>query len=175
MQQRTPDRSRTGTAVSLSDPASGAATVLLTGDLFAPVRLTVADLRALPQHPARVSFTCSTSGERRHSFTGPLLHDVAVHAVPGAVPALRKERAGVLVTVTGVDGHQAVLSWAEIDPEYTRGRVLLAVCADGAALERTGPQLVVPHDRCGGRYVSTVMRIWIGAHRPGPVPGGVEV
>ena len=42
--------------------------------------------------------------------------------------------------------------------------VLLATCEDGVALERRSPQLVVPHDQCGSRYISTVTHIWIGAH-----------
>ena len=151
-------------ALSTGAPSS----VLLDGDLAAPVRLTLEELRTWPQHPARVSFHCATSGMRRHSFTGPLLHEVARRAVPSAIPELRKERACVLVTVTGLDGHRAVLSWAEIDPEYARRPVLLALRADGAALGLQGPQLVVPQDRCGVRYISGVVRIWIGVH-PAPV------
>lgn len=139
--------------------------LLLDGDMIPATRLTEADLRLLPQYPARAQFRCSASGIREHAFTGPLLYDVAVSAEPAAVPDVRKDRARFLVSVTGADGHQAVLSWAEIDPDFARHPVVLAICRDGMALELCGPQLVVPHDRCGSRYVSTVTHIWIGAQR----------
>lgn len=144
--------------------ADPVASVLLAGDLSEPARLTVAQLRDWPQYPTRVSFDCATSGVRRHAFTGPLLHDVTVFAVPGLVPEHRKDRARFLLCVTGADGHQAVLSWAEIDPEFSRHPVLLATRANGVPLDRQGPQLVVPHDRCGSRYISAVTHIWVGAH-----------
>jgi hypothetical protein len=33
---------------------------------------------------------------------------------------------------------------------------------DGAPLDTTGPQLVVPDDHCGARYVSAVTAVWLG-------------
>lgn len=145
--------------------------LLLDGDLIAATRLTARELCSRPQYPAPASFECSTSGTRSHDFSGPLLHDVIVYAAAGAVPAPRKDRARFLVAVTGLDGHQAVLSWAEIDPEFARRPVLLALRRDGVALERNGPQLVVPSDRCGSRFVSTVSHIWVGVRE---IPSGVR-
>ncbi len=66
------------------------------------------------------------------------------------------------MTVKGADGHHAVLSWAEIDPEFSGQQVLLATSIDGAPLDATGPQLVVPTDRCGARYVSGITEVWVG-------------
>jgi hypothetical protein len=40
--------------------------LVLTGDLTRPPRLTVPDLLGRPQHRARVSFECATSGVRCH-------------------------------------------------------------------------------------------------------------
>ncbi|CAM5390948.1 hypothetical protein SFIMM107S_02867 [Streptomyces griseus] len=34
---------------------------------------------------------------------------------------------------------------------------------DGRPLEPDGSQLVVPRDRCGARYVSSITRVWVGA------------
>ncbi|MCX5337817.1 hypothetical protein [Streptomyces sp. NBC_00140] len=53
--------------------------------------------------------------------------------------------------LTGMDGHRALLSWAEIDPDFAHAPVLLAVSIDEAPLDRAGPQLVLPQDRCGAR------------------------
>lgn len=133
----------------------------LTGDLTRPARLTVPDLLAWPQHEADVSFDCATSGIQRHRFTGPLLHDVLAAAGPGFDPARRKDRLRFLIAVSGTDGHHALLSWAEIDPDFGRAPVLLAATLDDAPLDRAGSQLVVPQDRCGARYISGINAIHV--------------
>ncbi|WP_413797917.1 hypothetical protein [Streptomyces iranensis] len=135
------------------------AEVVLTGDLTRPGRLTVSELLIWPQHRARVSFDCATSGIQHHRFTGPFLHDVLVAAGPGFDPARRKDRLRFLIAVRGADGHRALLSWAEIDPDFGRAPVLLAVTIDDTPLDRAGPQLVLPQDRCGARYISGIEAI----------------
>lgn len=135
------------------------ADLVLTGDLNRPARLTVSDLLAWPQHEADVSFECATSGIRHHRFTGPLLHDVLAAAGPGFDPARRKDRLRFLIAVSGTDGHHALLSWAEIDPDFGRAPVLLAVGIDGVPLDQAGPQLVLPQDRCGARHISGITAI----------------
>ncbi|MDF6042531.1 molybdopterin-dependent oxidoreductase [Streptomyces sp. JH14] len=136
--------------------ADPVAELALTGDLARPARLTVSDLLAWPQHRARVSFECATSGVQHHGFTGPLLHDVLSAAGPAFDPARRKDRLRFLIAVTGADGHHALLSWAEIDPDFGRAAVLLAVSIDDNPLDRAGPQLVLPQDRCGARHISGI-------------------
>ncbi|MFD7708543.1 molybdopterin-dependent oxidoreductase [Streptomyces sp. NPDC059785] len=141
-------------------PAAGpVAEVVLTGDLTRPARLTVPALLAWPQHRTRVSFECATSGTQHHSFTGPLLHDVLTAAGPAFDPARRKDRLRFLIAVRAADGHHALLSWAEIDPDFGRAPVLLAVTIDDSPLDRAGPQLVLPPDRCGARHLSGIRAI----------------
>lgn len=135
------------------------AELVLSGDLARPVRLTVPDLLRWPQHRARVSFECATSGVRRHSFSGPRLHDVLCDAEPGFDRGRRKDRLRFLIGVSGTDGHRALLSWAEIDPDFAHAPVLLAVSIDESPLDRAGPQLVLPQNRCGARYVSGITGI----------------
>ncbi|MFJ6075254.1 molybdopterin-dependent oxidoreductase [Streptomyces sp. NPDC093065] len=132
------------------------AEIVITGDLGRPARLTVADLLARPQHAAEVAFECATSGVQHHHFTGPLLHDVLVDTAPAFDPARRKDRLRFLIAVHGADGHHALLSWAEIDPDFGRAPVLLAVTLDGTTLARAGAQLVLPQDRCGARHISGI-------------------
>ncbi|MFF3847729.1 molybdopterin-dependent oxidoreductase [Streptomyces sp. NPDC002328] len=140
--------------------AAGPATELdLTGDVAHPARLTVPDLHAWPQHAAQVAFECNTSGSRQHRFTGPLLLDVLMDAGPAFDPARRKDRLRFLVAVRGADGHRALLSWAEIDPDFGRAPVLPAATFDDTPLDRAGAQLVVPQDRCGARYISGIEAI----------------
>ncbi|MFJ3306957.1 molybdopterin-dependent oxidoreductase [Streptomyces sp. NPDC086549] len=143
----------TGTA------AGRMAELSLSGDLHRPVRLTVPDLLTWPRHEAQVAFECATSGVQHHRFTGPLLHDVLMDAGPAFDPARRKDRLRFLIAVRGTDGHHALLSWAEIDPDFGRAPVLLAVTLDGTPLDHAGSQLVLPQDRCGARYISGIETI----------------
>ncbi|NEB75660.1 molybdopterin-dependent oxidoreductase [Streptomyces sp. SID14478] len=131
----------------------------LSGDLARPAQLTVTDLRAWPQHGAEVDFECATSGVQHHRFTGPRLYDVLTAAGPGFDPVRRKDRLRFLVAVRGADGHHALLSWAEIDPDFAGAPVLLALTIDDAPLDRAGPQLVLPQDRCGARHISGISAI----------------
>ncbi|EPD65624.1 molybdopterin-dependent oxidoreductase [Streptomyces sp. HGB0020] len=135
------------------------AELALSGDLARPARLTVPDLLGWPQHEVRVAFECRTSGVQHHSFAGPLLYDVLSDAGPGFDPDRRKDRLRFLIAVTGTDGHHALLSWAEIDPDFAHAPVLLATSIDGTPLDLAGSQLVLPQDRCGARYISGIRAI----------------
>ncbi|MFE7388943.1 molybdopterin-dependent oxidoreductase [Streptomyces sp. NPDC002596] len=143
-------------SLTAADPV---AEVALIGDLARPARLSVPDLLAWPQHRAQVSFECATSGIQQHRFAGPLLHDVLSDAGPAFDPTRRKDRLRFLIAVTGADGHHAVLSWAEIDPDFGRASVLLAASIDDTPLDGAGPQLVLPQDRCGARHISGISAI----------------
>ncbi|MER6026934.1 molybdopterin-dependent oxidoreductase [Streptomyces sp. NPDC001851] len=148
------------------------AELALSGDLARPARLRVPDLLRWPQHRVEVSFECATSGLQHHRFAGPRLYDVLADAGPGFDPARRKDRLRFLISVTGTDGHHAVLSWAEIDPDFADAPVLLGVRVDDTPLDTAGPQLVLPQDRCGARHISGITAIRVdGGYRCGaPVP-----
>ncbi|MEU2713022.1 molybdopterin-dependent oxidoreductase [Streptomyces sp. NPDC007205] len=148
------------------------AELALSGDLARPGRLRVPDLLRWPQHRVDVSFECATSGIQRHRFAGPRLYDVLTDAGPGFDPVRRKDRLRFLISVTGTDGHHAVLSWAEIDPDFADAPVLLGVRIDDTPLDTAGPQLVLPQDRCGARHISGITAIRVdGGYRCGaPVP-----
>ncbi|MGA5868988.1 molybdopterin-dependent oxidoreductase [Streptomyces cinereoruber] len=169
----TPAATPAPASVSVSTPASApvlvpasAGSFALRGDVARPVVLTVADLRrGWEQHRAEVVFDCATAGPQHHAFAGPLLREVVAAALPRFDPARRKERARFLLAVSGGDGHHALLSWAEIDADFGDAPVLLATRTDDRDLDGDGPQLVVPSDRCGARYVSAVTGIWIGPPR----------
>ncbi|MFI6995637.1 hypothetical protein [Nonomuraea wenchangensis] len=130
--------------------------VRLTGEVREPAWLSMAGLRSMPQREMTVSFECRRSGTRRHFFTGPLLIDVIGAAGPLFDPGERKDRLRFLVAVLGRDGHRAVLSWGELDPEFGNTAALLAVSMDCRDLDEQGPHLVMPGDRCGARHISQV-------------------
>ncbi|MEU9047216.1 MULTISPECIES: molybdopterin-dependent oxidoreductase [unclassified Kitasatospora] len=141
-------------------------TIRLHGHLERPAELTVDQLRDLPAHRVEVSFDCRTEGEQRHGYEGPALLDVLREARPRIDFSGRKQRLRFLLSVVGADGHRAVVSWAEIDPDFGGRRILLATSMNGAPLDAVGPQLVVPDDHCGARYVSAVTTVWLGPLGP---------
>ncbi len=143
--------------------AAGPGAVRLHGLLDSPAELSVQQLRAMPSHRVEVSFDCLGSGLQCHGFEGPLLWDVLCAARPRVDFTGRKQRLRHLLTVTGADGHLAVLSWAEIDPDFGGQRILLATSIDGEPLDAVGPQLVIPADACGARYISGIRAIRVGA------------
>lgn len=147
--------------------AAGPRRLLIRGQLRRPLALTVAQLRERwPQRRTEVVFDCAKEGPRRHTFDGPLLRDVLDAARPAFDTRRRKDRSRFLLSVTGGDGHHAVLSWAEIDADFGDAPILLATALDGDPLDGTGSQLVVPSDRCGARYISAITGIWVGAWDP---------
>ncbi|WP_214324917.1 hypothetical protein [Nonomuraea sediminis] len=117
----------------------------------------------MPQRETTVTFECRTSGLRRHHFSGPLLVDVLQAAGPLFDPGDRRDRLRFLISVLGRDGHRAVLSWGEIDPEFGNTPALLAVVMDCRTLDDEGPHLVMPGDRCGARHISQVTDIRVRA------------
>lgn len=143
--------------------SSRAGSFRVTGSVGRPGVVTVAELRSCwRQHRAEVAFECATDGRRRHVFEGPLLREVVDAAGP-EFGAGRKARSRHMVVVAGGDGHLAVVSWAEVDPDFGDAPMLLAVALDDAPLDACGTQLVVPRDRCGARYVSAVTSVWFGS------------
>ncbi|WNI18523.1 hypothetical protein [Actinacidiphila sp. ITFR-21] len=145
-------------------PEPGA--VVLLGDLARPDLLTVGALRGWPERAAEVGFECSGSGTRRHRFQGPLLYDVLTAAGPAFGPGGRRERLRFPVTVTGRDGHRALLSWAEIDPDFGGAPVLPATRIDGVPLGAAGPQPVLPQDRRGARHISGITAVGVEGYLP---------
>jgi hypothetical protein len=124
------------------------------------MRLSVADLAALPGHSLEVVFT-TTAGTERHLEAGPLLIDVLARAGPRFDKRLKHGELRAAVVVTGADGYEVVLSYGEIDPAFGNQPVLLSDSEDGRILD--GPRLVVPGDVMGGRDVTRVVHIKMGS------------
>ncbi|MFF1670283.1 hypothetical protein ACFVWN_11180, partial [Nocardiopsis flavescens] len=121
--------------------------------------VTVTDLSPFRHRTTTAAFLCATSGPRSHVFRGPLLYEVLSALAPLVPDVPRRTRAHCAVWLRGGDGHGAVVSWAEIDPEFAAAPFLLATAVDGTPLGEQGPQLVSPGDRCGARYISAITRV----------------
>jgi hypothetical protein len=90
--------------------------------------------------------------------SGPLLWDVLVDS--GAVdPSKSAEQVHLAVRVTGADGYMAVISLAEIAPQFAGQPIQITDSENGAPLPQQALRLIVPGDRRGGRSVRDVVRI----------------
>jgi len=150
-----------GSAVAARGHHSQVAKVVVTGEVQRRHLYTVTRLRAFPQHTVTVQFASGT-GIEQHTFTGPLLIDVATASAPHFDSSVKNDQLRFFVAATGTDGYRAIVSWGEIDPAFGARQVLLATAQDGTPLDTVGPRLIVPGDAKGGRYVSAVDQIHIG-------------
>lgn len=138
-------------------PAAG--TFVVTGNVQHRLRLSVADLAAMPdQKSVEVDYRAG-SGTEHHVFTGPLLLDVLAKAAPAFDPAIKNDKLRHYVSVTASDAYQALVAYGEIDPAFENKQILLATTQDGVSLADEGPRLVVPGDVAGGRYVTGVVKV----------------
>ncbi|MFF2043554.1 molybdopterin-dependent oxidoreductase [Kitasatospora sp. NPDC058170] len=136
--------------------------VRVAGQVDKPYTLTLADLRKLPLVTVSVTYT-SAKGPQAHSFDGVPLHTVLTAAAPRFDRSKKNGALRGVVAATGGGDYRAVFGWAELDPDFAKSQVLLAVSQDGTPFDdAAGPSLVVPQDTKGGRYVSELNQVWVG-------------
>ncbi|OLT21591.1 hypothetical protein BJF78_08260 [Pseudonocardia sp. CNS-139] len=142
-------------AVTTAAQAAPAGVVRLAGDVCEPRDLQVAELAALPQQTVAVQYQ-SGQGPQSHTETGVLLADL----LPPDALATTDRHNDLLafgVLAVGADGYAALVAYGEVSPQFGNRGILLATAEDGQPLER--PQLVVPGDVRGGRYVHDVVEL----------------
>jgi molybdate transport system substrate-binding protein len=140
--------------------------VQVRGQLLNPLTLTVDDLKA--NYVAQVARVKYASGNQTVSamFTGVLLRDVLDSAQLNTDPDTPNDKLSLYIMATGRDGYQALIAYAEIDPEFGAQPILIAYEQDGKPITTMGPlRLVVPGDARGGRYVGALASLDI---RRGP-------
>jgi molybdate transport system substrate-binding protein len=177
--QPTPASAGGQTGASAAAPAPAAPVPAVASSTFAPDvaikglvgtprSFTRDDLLKLAAETVQVSFLAG-QGTTNASFTGTRLLNVFDAAGGAKLPTDgNNAKLRVSVMVTGADGYQVALGWGELDPDYGAAPILLAYSSDGQPMgDKLGmARLVVPGDKHGGRYVSTVKSIEL--RDPGP-------
>ena len=133
-------------------------TLVLTAERYhLPVAVTPEEFRALPHVTVKVHNGHSDADE---TYSGVLLSALLAKVNAPTGHELRGESMTCYVVATGSDGYSAVLSLAEIDPEFRAGQVLVADSRDGKPLGKSGPyQLIVPDDKRPARSVHNLNSI----------------
>lgn len=146
--------------------ASGAAawpqpaepTFEVAGDVKHPLRLTKADLAAMP----RVTVQANDHGVAK-TYEGVWLHEILKRAgAPGGTALTGKAVASYLLA-TAEDSYQVVFSLAEVDPLFTDNQILLADSSRGKPLAGSeGPfRLVAPKEKRGARSIRMLTKLQV--------------
>jgi molybdate transport system substrate-binding protein len=133
----------------------------IEGQVLNTLNFSPEDLRTgYPTLTVEVSYL---SGEETvtASYTGVLLWEIVNAAQLNTNADVRNDKLSFYIVATGRDGYQSVISWAEIDPEYSNQPILIAFQQDGVSfLEEDGLfRLVVPTDEHGGRYIRGLVNL----------------
>lgn len=133
------------------------ATVHIKHGADCDARITMEQLRGLPQHTTAVT---SKDGET-HQYRGALLQRVLNDACPSIAAMDKHARTRAAVKITATDDFAAVLGAMELDSTFKAKPVLLAWERDGAPLDaHYGPfQIIVPEDLRHSRNVRNVSRV----------------
>ncbi len=142
----------------LAAPAYADETLSISGTIAKPLKLTVAELAAMPQTEMAVSFI-NGKGKEEAVYKGPLLW-----AVLQRVALTDKQKNAALhhsLLVRSSDDYVITMSLAELDPDYGNAQVIVALTRDNVAISDGGMRLIVGGDKHGGRAVRKLAAVEI--------------
>ncbi|MNS96455.1 Oxidoreductase molybdopterin binding domain protein [compost metagenome] len=95
-----------------------------------------------------------------NTYTGVSLWDLINAAGIQTAAAVKNDLLGFYLVATGSDGYRAVISLAEISPDFGNQPDIVAYAMNGAPLTANGfARLVIPNDTKAGRYVSNLVAL----------------
>jgi DMSO/TMAO reductase YedYZ molybdopterin-dependent catalytic subunit len=132
-------------------------TLVVAGDVPKPATLALSELRALP----RTTVGVQDEDGRTSTYEGVLVGELLKRAGAPLGNDLRGDAVATYVLVIANDGYRVVFSLAELDPDYTGSKIIVADTVDGKPLfDYQGPlRIVAPGDARGSRSIRMVERI----------------
>jgi DMSO/TMAO reductase YedYZ molybdopterin-dependent catalytic subunit len=132
-------------------------TLVVAGDVTKPATLALSDLRALP----RTTVAAQNDDGQTSVYEGVLVGELLRRAGAPLGSDLRGDAVATYVLVIANDGYRVVFSLAELDPDYTGSKIIVADTVDGKPLfDYQGPlRIVAPGDARGSRSIRMVERI----------------
>ncbi len=130
------------------------------GAIERPRTLTLAELSREPQATETV-FLHTGHGPVSATFTGVPLWTLLDEAGVKLDAAHRNDLIRHWIMVTGSDGYSAVLSLAEVAPEFGGDQAIIAYQQDGKPIAGANgfARLIVPGDKAAGRAVGGIVSI----------------
>jgi len=139
--------------------AADAAALVVKGAVKQEIRLTLAELKAMPH----AKLSAKGHDGAMHEYMGvPLKSLLATAGVPMAAD-LRGQSMSLYIVAEAADNYRAVFSLAELDEDFAAEVVIVADTADGKELSPDqGPlRLVVPGDKRQGRWVRMLRSVTV--------------
>ncbi|MCZ4225112.1 molybdopterin-dependent oxidoreductase [Pedobacter rhodius] len=135
------------------------AVVKVGGVLTGPRSITVADLQNLE----RVQVSRKDKDNKKHQYTGVSLSALLVQCGATTGKDLRGKNLTKYVIAEASDGYQVIFSLAELDPEFSDDKIILADTIDNAPLAPAdGPfRIIVQKDKRPARCIKQVRSIRI--------------
>jgi Oxidoreductase molybdopterin binding domain len=151
-QAQTPAPATAATSpASAAAPSAAPATLLITGDIPAPITLKAEDLAGMP----RQTVTVTEEDGTKVTYEGVSLGEVLIKAGAPLGKQLRGKNLASYVSAKAKDGYQVVFTLAELDPQFANESIVVADKRDGKPLfGYQGPlRLVCANDKAGARSV----------------------
>ena len=145
-----------------SAKSARADSIRIAGAVEHPATWRLADLKRQPATTETVSLKTG-KGVLSGSYTGVALWTLLQQAAIKSPPGSKNDVLRHTLVVTSSDGYTAVLSAAEIDPEFGDDRAIIAYAKDGQPLSdaRGFARLILPADKSAGRAISGVASITV--------------
>jgi DMSO/TMAO reductase YedYZ molybdopterin-dependent catalytic subunit len=137
--------------------ANDAALLSVKGEVKQELRLSAADLKAMP----RTKVMAKDHDGKAREYEGVALQTLLAKAGAPLGTELREKNMTLFVVAEATDGYRAVFSLTELDADFASAQVLVADLEDGKTLDaQHGPlRLVVPGDKRQGRWVRLLKNI----------------
>ncbi len=145
---------------ALATPPAHSDSIKIEGGVDHPRTLTAAELEKEPQTSVTIS-QHTGHGTLSGSFVGVSLWTLLQETGVTLDATKKNDLIRHTVTVTGTDGYSAVLSLAEIAPEFGDDQALIAWQQDGKPLpdRDSFARLIVPGDKAAGRGIGAIATI----------------
>jgi len=147
-------------AAAAQTPAPGAdaaAALVVKGVVKQELRLTAAELKAMP----RTKATAKDHDGAAHEYEGVLLQAVLAKAGVPQGGDLRGKNMTLCVVAEAGDGYRAAFSVAEMDGDFAGEQVVVVDTVDGQGLDagQGALRLVVPGDKRQARWVKMLKSV----------------
>lgn len=131
----------------------------VTGEVKMSLTLTTKDLDKM----AKTELNATDHDEKEHKYSGVELAVILKQAGVTLGAELRGKNAAKFLLVSATDGYRVVFSLAEVDPEFSQKKILLATRKDGSLLpESEGPfKIIIEGEKKKARFIRQINSIQI--------------
>jgi hypothetical protein len=144
-------------ALTLTTAFAQTATLTIVNGTAAPVKIDATDLANMP----RQTITLTEPDGSKDEYEGVALVEILKKAGVPTGGKLRGKALSTYVVAKAHDGYQVVYSLAELDPDLTQGRFIVADKRNGKALfDYQGPlRIVAGNDKAAARSLRMLEEI----------------